>query len=71
MNLSGISYENARLKLVAGDVQRVAPQMIQMTQRLGMAEDVAFGGRGFEEQSFFEYHLRRTPLYPFEEDARY
>lgn len=21
--------------------------------------------------SFFEYHLRRTPLYPFEEDARY
>ena len=21
--------------------------------------------------SFFEYHRRRTPLYPFEEDARY
>ena len=62
MNLSGISYENARLKLVAGDVQRVAPQMLQMTQRLGMAEDaVTFRGRGFEEQSFFEYHLYTLP----------
>ena len=65
MNLSGISFENANLKLVAGDVQRVQPQAPMMRGRMvqAMADSAAVG---FEEQAFFEYHLytlpRRTDL---------
>ena len=65
MNLSGISFDNARLKLVAGDVQRVQPQPPMMRGRMvpAMADSAA---AGFEEQAFFEYHLytlpRRTDL---------
>jgi hypothetical protein len=66
MNLSGISFENARLKLVAGDVQRVEPRRPVMRGRaLEMMADSAAAG-GFEQQAFFEYHLytlpRRTDL---------
>lgn len=54
-NQSGASYENATLKLVAGDVQRVGnarrPDAMQMR---AMAEADA---AGFGEESFFEYHL--------------
>jgi len=65
MNLSGISFENARLKLVAGDVQRVQarPQMLRSRGAEMMADTAA---AGFEQQAFFEYHLytlpRRTDL---------
>ena len=59
VNQSGLSYPDAKLKLVAGDVQRVTPpgqgagayaerrQMVQMAQQM----------QQFEEKSFFEYHL--------------
>jgi len=56
-NRSGMNYENARLKLVAGDVNRVhrggpvkgAKYMVEtMSAR---ADD------GFQEEGFFEYHL--------------
>lgn len=55
-NQSGASYEDATLKLVAGDVQRVSdgaagPSALQMR---AMAEADA---TGFSEQAFFEYHL--------------
>jgi hypothetical protein len=62
MNLSGMAYENASLKLVAGDVQRVQPRPspnIQMTRgagSIGMMEK-----DGFSEESFFEYHLYTLP----------
>ncbi len=66
INQSGASYENAKLKLIAGDVQRAEspaaprPEMAVMAKR-AMAEDKAF-----EEKSLFEYHLytlgRRTTL---------
>ncbi len=65
MNLSGISFENANLKLIAGDVQRVQPQQPMMRGRAlqAMADGAV---AGFEEQAFFEYHLytlpRRTDL---------
>lgn len=59
LNQSGGSYEDANLKLVAGDVNR-APQG-------GYGQSPFQGGRemmmadtrqkGFEEQAFFEYHL--------------
>ncbi len=53
-NQSGAVYENAELKLVAGDVQRVAdragrPQVQMEAMRAAEA--------GFQEESFFEYHL--------------
>jgi hypothetical protein len=54
-NQSGASYENARLKLVAGDVQRVLarggrPQLEAM-RAMPQAE------AQFTEEGFFEYHL--------------
>jgi hypothetical protein len=61
LNLSGAGYANARLKLVAGDVQRVQPQnlgypMAPMAARKAMRED-----SGFEEKAFYEYHLYTLP----------
>jgi len=63
LNLSGASYKDARLKLIAGDVQRIQPQLTDYYARgrkgmpmAAMAEDA-----GFEEKSFFEYHLYTLP----------
>ncbi len=57
LNRSGATYEDAKLKLVAGDVHR-APQpgmaMPAMTRGARFAEEAALG---FEQKSFFEYHL--------------
>jgi hypothetical protein len=65
INQSGASYDNARLKLIAGDVNRAEsprPASRDVVYKMAMAEDAA----GFEEKSFFEYHLytlgRRTDL---------
>lgn len=57
-NQSGTSYENARLQLVAGDVQRVGNALPQAAYRDRMMADVAMEmGSGFSEDAFFEYHL--------------
>ncbi len=59
LNLSGAAYPNARLKLIAGDVQKV--------QRGGLAPPSASPAKeagkpgGFEEKTFFEYHLYSLP----------
>jgi len=64
INQSGAGYQNARLKLIAGDVNRAEPQRVphEVMYRMAAAEDSA----GFAEKSFFEYHLytlgRRTSL---------
>ncbi len=59
LNQSGATYPNAKLKLVAGDVHR-APQPGQAAQ-LGYARNEAAKSAeydaGFQEKSFFEYHL--------------
>ena len=58
-NRSGTTFNNATLKLVAGDVRRVTPQ----TQpgfgggRGGAPEMMRREALGFAEESFFEYHL--------------
>lgn len=60
MNLSGVSYPDAKLKLIAGDVQRVQPRQPQprMMYRQQVAEAAM---AGFEEKAFFEYHLYTLP----------
>jgi len=59
INQSGAGYEDAKLKLIAGDVHRApAPQPVYakaMRQRMDMA--AAPMEEGFEEKAFFEYHL--------------
>jgi len=58
VNQTGATFADAKLKLVAGDVQRAQPQaqqsemMVAASPRMAKA-DVA----GFQEKSFFEYHL--------------
>ncbi|HET9663413.1 MAG TPA: hypothetical protein VFP00_04230 [Burkholderiales bacterium] len=58
VNQSGASYPEAKLKLVAGDVQRVAPpgpaQRAPLAARAMAREDRV---AGFEAKAFFEYHL--------------
>lgn len=67
INRSGASYDNARLKLIAGDVNRAEMPRggRQVMRSMAMAEDMA-AAPAFEEKSFFEYHLytlqRRTDL---------
>ena len=56
-NRSGATYKDAKLKLIAGDVRRIQPpQSVAMAGmvRRGMVADEKLG---FEEKSFFEYHL--------------
>jgi hypothetical protein len=59
-NQSGTSFENAELKLVAGDVQRVTPPQPQMQEMVRIAADaapMAEPAPGFRQESLFEYHL--------------
>jgi hypothetical protein len=57
-NNSGATFEDAALKLVAGDVQRVSGGR-DLERRLAANEQLALAAsdRGFTEQAFFEYHL--------------
>ncbi len=67
LNESGASYPNSKLKLVAGDVQRIQPQQdVYAGARMSQALKSARDDGGFQEKSFFEYHLytlgRQTSL---------
>ncbi len=54
-NHSGASYNNARIKLVAGDVNRVLNQSLQAGARTKvMAQET---DSMFRQEAFFEYHL--------------
>ena len=58
-NQSGATYRNARLKLVAGDVNRVLEQS-KARDAVGRLEALSsqnVAAAPFTEQSFFEYHL--------------
>jgi len=63
-NRSGATYQNALLKLVAGDIHRVQPE-IKMDYARPMAAAKEASPQ-FKEESFFEYHLytldRRTTI---------
>ena len=56
-NQSGADYDNAQLKLIAGDVHRAAPPEVRPMAKGydGMAEQAE--PPRFEEKQFFEYHL--------------
>jgi len=56
-NKSGAAYENAKLKLVAGDVHRVEPPRPVMIHAESAMLAKAAAAPQFEEKSFFEYHL--------------
>jgi len=56
-NNSGTSYPEAKLKLVAGDVNRVREELQLEFTRAKIPASDAMPASQFQEQSFFEYHL--------------
>jgi hypothetical protein len=57
-NQSGASYPNAELKLVAGDVQRLAPQAAPEAMAMDEAAPAAPPPPpAFRQEALFEYHL--------------
>jgi hypothetical protein len=58
VNQSGASFSDAKLKLIAGDVQRAQPRPAAepAMARLKSAQ-MADRAEGFTEKAFFEYHL--------------
>lgn len=57
-NNSGTAYIDATLKLVAGEIHRVRPEYEMYADGAALRSMAGgLGGGGFEEESFFEYHL--------------
>jgi hypothetical protein len=56
VNQSGAAFADARLKLIAGDVQRAQPRSAY-PQAAAMKSLAAERADGFVEKAFFEYHL--------------
>ena len=60
-NVSGASYRNASVQLVAGDVNQARDEM-QPLRSMARAEKVmALGASGMAEESLLEYHLYTLP----------
>jgi len=68
INQSGATYQDAKLKLIAGDVHRVQPEMDMRVRRevLMKAAEAQADVAGFVQKDFFEFHLytlgRKTTL---------
>lgn len=56
-NRSGATYEEAKVKLIAGEVHRVREELIPPRLAKGEVMEMAAGAPQFEEKPFFEYHL--------------
>lgn len=56
-NQSGATYNNAKLKLIAGDVRRIMPPAGRGGFGGGALGEMARAAEQFVEQSLFEYHL--------------
>jgi len=56
-NRSGATYKNAKLKLVAGDVNRVKDEYEYKDKMLRLAEVASKAAPQFKEEEFFEYHI--------------
>ena len=57
VNNSGASYKNAKLKLVAGDVQRVSGSGGEVSDLAAAQAPKTASANRFQEEGFFEYHL--------------
>lgn len=68
INQSGATFPDTKLKLIAGDVNRVEPAPVLADRRrvLEMAAAAPANAAGFEQNEFFEFHLytlgRKTTL---------
>ena len=57
-NQCGAGFKDARVKLIAGDVRRVQPPVTMLPPAPAAARGAeAKGFGGFEEKTFFEYHM--------------
>ena len=56
-NTSGASYKNAKLQLVAGDVNRVQQNMRPTMMRKNMEMDAVAASAPMQEEGLLEYHL--------------
>lgn len=70
-NTSGTTYNNAKVKLIAGDINQVSnsgynDEYRLLTRKTTMDLEIAEEETGFAEKEFFEYHLydlgRRTTI---------
>jgi len=59
-NQSGATFEDAHLKLIAGDLQRL-PETSRVADEIVYAEEMEAGAAPVEEREFFEYHLYEIP----------
>ena len=57
LNRSGGSYDEAKLKLVAGDVHRASAPGVRVERMRAPKMAFSEAAPGFEEKAFFEYHL--------------
>ncbi len=56
-NKSGTAYNNAKMQLVAGDVNQVRQQLAPRMYKNTMALEAVVADSGMQEESLFEYHL--------------
>jgi hypothetical protein len=61
LNVAGAGWKDARLKLIAGDVQRIQSQPPRGGFSGSRKSLDAAAAPGFEEKAFFEYHLYTLP----------
>lgn len=61
INQTGATFTDAKLKLMAGDVQQVTQATngrgMQANKEMAMADSLASSAPAFAEKAFFEYHL--------------
>ena len=56
-NVSGKDFENANVKLMAGDVARVQPDQLRLAAGYSVSREAVPAGAAVTERSFDEYHL--------------
>ena len=56
-NVSGKDFENANVKLMAGDVARVQPDQLRLAAGYSVSREAVPAGAPVTERSFDEYHL--------------
>lgn len=60
-NRSGKTYKDAKLKVVAGDINRARQPMPVYDKEMTLRATAMAPSAGFEEKPFFEYHLYTLP----------